>query len=184
MAKIDRVAMELCKLGVALEQEDDAAGFLGVKMECDSNTGLLKMKQTGLIERVVEALGLDDGHAWGKHTPAETKPLVKNEDGAAATEGFSYSSFVGMLLYLLGHTQPDITYAINCCARYMFCPKHSHELALKGTGRYLKNTSPRGMVINPTRELRIDAYPDADFAGCMDMRSLLILHVLRVVPDL
>jgi hypothetical protein len=29
----DRVAMELCKLGVALEQEDDAAGFLGVKME-------------------------------------------------------------------------------------------------------------------------------------------------------
>ena len=30
---IDKVAMELCKLGVALEQEDDAAGFLGVKME-------------------------------------------------------------------------------------------------------------------------------------------------------
>ncbi len=26
--KINRVAMELCKLGVALEQEDDAAGFL------------------------------------------------------------------------------------------------------------------------------------------------------------
>ncbi len=60
VAKIDRVAMELCKLGVALEQEDDAARFLGVKMERDSNTGLLKMKQTGLIERVVEALGLDD----------------------------------------------------------------------------------------------------------------------------
>ncbi len=32
VANIDRVAMELCKLGVALEQEDDAAGFLGVKM--------------------------------------------------------------------------------------------------------------------------------------------------------
>jgi hypothetical protein len=70
VAKIDRVAMELCKLGVALEQEDDAAGFLGVKMERDSNTGLLEMTQTGLIERVVEALGLDDGYAWGKHTPA------------------------------------------------------------------------------------------------------------------
>ena len=27
--------------------------------------------------------------------------------------------------------------------------------------RYLKNTSSRGMVINPTRELPIDAYPDA-----------------------
>jgi hypothetical protein len=100
VTKIDRVAMELCKLGVALEQEDDAAWFLGFKMERDSNTGLLEMKQTGLIERVAEALGLDDGYAGGKHTPAETKSLVKDEDGVAAAKGFSYSSVVGMLLYL------------------------------------------------------------------------------------
>ena len=55
VANIDRVAMELCKLEVVLEQENDAAGFLGVKMEHDSNTRLLEMKQTGLIERVIEA---------------------------------------------------------------------------------------------------------------------------------
>ena len=119
MANINRVVMELCKLGVVLEQEDDAAGSLGVKMERNSNTGLLEMKQTGLIERVVEALGLDDGYAWGKHMLAVTKPLVKDEDGVAAAEGFSYSSVVGMLLYLSRHTQPDITYAVNCCARYV-----------------------------------------------------------------
>ena len=70
-----------------------------------------------------------------------------------------------MLLYLSGHTRPDIAYALNCCAWYMFAPMHSHELALKRIGQYLKNTSERGMVIQPTRELDIDAYPDADFAG-------------------
>ena len=156
VANIDRVVMELRKLGVALEQEDDAAGLLGVKMECDSNTGLFEMKQTGLIERVieVEALGLDDGYAWGKHTLAETKPLVKDEDGVAAAEGFSHSSVVGILL------------------------------ALKCIGRYLNNTSSCGMVINPTRELTIDAYPDADFAGMYGHEKLLIMRVLRVVPDL
>ena len=47
----------------------------------------------------------------------------------------------------------------------MFCPKHSHELALKRIGRYLKGTATRRMVINPTRELNIDAYPDANFSG-------------------
>jgi hypothetical protein len=41
IAKIDRVGMELCKLGVALEQEDKAAGFLGVSMERDSRLGCL-----------------------------------------------------------------------------------------------------------------------------------------------
>jgi hypothetical protein len=44
VVNIDRVAIELCKLGVALEQEDNAAGFLGVSMQRDSNTGLLELK--------------------------------------------------------------------------------------------------------------------------------------------
>ena len=169
VANIDRVAMDLCKLGVALEQEENAAGLLGVSMERDSTTGLLEMKQTGLIGRVIEALGLDDGYARVKHTPAETKPLVKDVDGAPS---FSYSSVVGMLLYLSGQTRLDIAYAVNCCARYMFCPKHCHELALKRIGRYLKATATRGMVINPTSELSIDAYPDADFAGMYGYESL------------
>jgi hypothetical protein len=129
--RINRVAMELRNLGVDLEQEDDAAGFLGVTLDCDASTGLLEMKQTGLTKRVIEALGLDDGYAKGKRTPAETKPLVKDADGELAHGGFfSYSSVVGMLLYLSGHTRPDIAYAVNCC-RYMFCPRHLHELALK-----------------------------------------------------
>jgi hypothetical protein len=32
------------------------------------------------------------------------------------------------------HTRPNIIFAVNCCTRYMFCPKHSHTLALKHTG--------------------------------------------------
>jgi hypothetical protein len=71
-----------------------------------------------------------------------------------------------MLLYLSGHTRPDITLAVNCCARYMCCPKHLHELALKCIGCYLKQTSDHGMAMNPSSNVcKIDAYPDADFAG-------------------
>jgi hypothetical protein len=48
----------------------------------------------------------------------------------------------------------------------MFCPKHLHELALKCIGRYLKQTSDRKMVMNPSSNVcKINAYPDADFAG-------------------
>ncbi len=136
--QINQVAMKLQDLGIDLEKEDNAAGFLGVTLDHDASTGLLEMKQTGLIKRVIEALGLDDEYAKGKHTPPKTKALVKDADGEVAHGGFSYSSVVGMLLYLSGHTHPDIAYAVNCCAKYMFGPKHSHELALKRIGRYLK----------------------------------------------
>jgi len=162
---IDELANKLIAVGVDLEEEDNAAGFLGVQMERDTETGLLELKQTDLIDRILETMGLDAGTAKSKWTPAESKPLVKDSDGAAISGDFSYSSMVGMLLYLAGHSRPDITYAVNCAARYMFCPKHSHELALKRIGRYLKATRNHGLVLNPSKELKIDDYPDADFAG-------------------
>ncbi len=98
--QINGVAMQLCKLGVDLEQEEDVAGFLGVTLDRDGPSGLVEMKQTGLIKRVIEALGLDDGYPKGKHTPAESKPLVKDADGEGGYGGFTYSSIVGMLLYI------------------------------------------------------------------------------------
>jgi hypothetical protein len=110
--------MKLQDLGIDLEREDNAAGFLGVTLDCDASTGLLlEMKQTGLIERVIEALSLDDGYAKGKQTPANTKPLVKDADEKAAHGGSSYSSVVGMLLYLSGHTCPNVAYTVNNALR-------------------------------------------------------------------
>jgi len=55
---INDSAMQLHELGLDLEQEDDTAGFLGVTLDRDPETSLLKMKQTGLIKRIIEALGL------------------------------------------------------------------------------------------------------------------------------
>ncbi len=169
---IHDLAIKLREQGVDLEQEDDAAGFLGVRLERDPQTGLMEMTQSGLIDRVIEALGLDVGMVNGKATPAEHAPLVKDVDGIQARKLFSYSSVVGMLLYLAGHSRPDIAYAVNCSARYMFNPMRSHEEALKRIGRYLKATRTRGLILNPVVTsdgsvdvLQINCYPDADFAG-------------------
>ena len=74
------------------------------------------MKQTGLIDCVMEALGIDTKYAMNKWTPAEGKPLTKDADGEPPQGSFSYSSVVGMLTYLAGYTHPDIAYVVNCCA--------------------------------------------------------------------
>ena len=54
----------------------------------DETTGLVKMKQVGLIDRVIEALGLGDGMAKVKLTPADFTLLVKDTDGEEACGSF------------------------------------------------------------------------------------------------
>ena len=109
----------------------------------------------------------------GKFTPAEGKPLAKHVDGEPASGDFNYSSVVGMLLYLAGHTCPDITYAISCAARYMICPKLVHKQVLKRIGRYLKATADKGLIMKPSEKLlKIDSFPDADFAGMYGHKAM------------
>ena len=89
-------------------------------------TGLLEMLQGGLIGRVIEVLVLDDGASKVKWTQAKYKPLTKGKDGIKFSGEFSYSSVVLMMLYLTGHTHPEISYEIKCSKIYMFGPSHSH----------------------------------------------------------
>ena len=91
---------------------------------------------------------------------------MKDADGPKACGSFSCSSVLGMLLYHSGHIRPDIAYAVNCCARYMFFPKYSHETALERIGRYLKATRNCGLILYPCAvSCKLDCYPDAYFAG-------------------
>ena len=89
-AHIHELVIFLSKACDDLEQEDDAAGFLGVRIE-QNESDLLKMMQEGLIDCVIEALGLDVGTINLKATPAEATLLVKDTDEEIA-------SIVGMLL--------------------------------------------------------------------------------------
>jgi hypothetical protein len=116
---------------VELKEEGDAAGFLGVQLHRDETTGHTHMTQEGLIKQIIEALGLDMDQTNAKGTPAKHKPLLKDENGEPQQDTFNYASVVGMLLYLSGHTRPDLAYSVSQVARFMFNPKHLHEIAIK-----------------------------------------------------
>ena len=107
------------------------------------------MKHTGIIQRVIEAVSLDYGIPKGKFTPSGAKPLVKAKNGKPVSELFSYSSVLGMLLYMSGNTRPDVSLAVSFCYRYMFSPKRYHKLALKILTRYLRQTKDHDLVLDP-----------------------------------
>lgn len=60
------------------------------------------MTQTGLIDRIITAMGLNDANF--KVTPPTCSTLPKDKDGEEYNDDFNYTSVLGMLIYLQDHT--------------------------------------------------------------------------------
>ena len=162
---IDEVIERLSKeRKMALEIEDDVAGFLGVDIKKDPETSVITLKQVGLKKKIIEALKID--HLPPVATPAD-RVLGKDENGEPPNCDFNYASVVGMCFYLYSHSCPEIGFAVSQLARFTFNPRRSHELALIRLGQYLKGTLENGMIVKPMRldEFTMDVYVDSDFMG-------------------
>jgi hypothetical protein len=147
---------------MALHKEGTAEGYLRVAIQGHENQ--ITFTQIGLTKRIIDALGLDSKYTTAVATPAEKAALGQDVDGSPASGQVNYASVIGMLLYL-GHSRPDIAFATHQCACYTIAPKQSHEDALKRVGHCLKGTLDKGLILRPSDDLKIDCYPDADFAG-------------------
>ncbi|KAL7486194.1 hypothetical protein ACHAW6_011795 [Cyclotella cf. meneghiniana] len=85
-----------------------------------------------------------------------------------------------MMHYLAGHLRPDNAYVVTCCARYMFNLQLSNKKALKRIGHYLKATQNKSLILKPCQSLKIDACPDADFAGLYGYAKITESECARV----
>jgi hypothetical protein len=177
--QIDDLIAKLKEDKIWIRKEGSTEGFLGVDISPTSSNGTFTLTQAGLTTRVIEALGLHAEWTGSKETPADVTALPKDANGTPADPLVPYASVVGMLLYLSGHTRPDIAFAVHQCARYTFKPTTRHVTALKRIGRYLKGTRDKGLIMRPSRHIHVDCYPDADFAGLYNQEDAQDPHCVR-----
>lgn len=153
-----------------------SAGFLGISIK-KTDKGV-ELTQSGLIDRIVTALGLDDANH--KLSAAPKKPLGRDLTGSTFSQDFNYASVVGMMMYLCNNSRPDIAFAVSQCARYTHSPTELHGLYLKHIGKYLKGTRDKGLILNPkSSKLDIECYVDADFAGLWNSDDEQDPHCVR-----
>ncbi len=135
--------------------------YLGIDI-CHTSEGFLELVQPGLIQ-IISACGLQDQSA-GHSTPA-TISLTTDLEGSVQEHSWNYHSLIGMLTYLASSTHPDIDFAVHQCAHFTSALRHVHELAIRRIVHYLKATSSKGYILNPSTSHNLDCYIDADFAG-------------------
>ena len=84
----------------------------------------------------------------------------------------TYTSVIGMMLYLESNTKPDIYFDVHQCPQFIHKTKAYPDIAVKSICRYLKSIKDKGLVFNTTKKLVVDCYPDADFAGLWGHKNL------------
>ena len=78
----------------------------------------MMMTQERLIDCIIESMGLDVDHSTTKSTPCMKVPLTKDLYGDPCSESFACESIVGMMMYLAGHSRPEIPYSVSQVARF------------------------------------------------------------------
>lgn len=96
--------------GLDLDKEDDVAVFLEYPFVKQENRNIL-MNQSGLAIKLVDALKID--RLPRKFTPTDMTPLVKDETGDPPDLRYNYTSAVGMLQYIQGHSRPNTTFTVS-----------------------------------------------------------------------
>lgn len=154
---IDQVIHTLSKTYNLQDESDISANTK------DPKNGTITLSQPGLIEQVIQDVGLTD-FSKGKDTPADSI-LHADQVRAPRHESWNYRSIIGNLNYIADNSRPDISMAVHQCACFCISPRVIHELAVKGIFRYLHATKSKGIIMHLSTNLALDMYVDSDFAG-------------------
>ena len=161
-ASLTKVLQELKDNDYNFNRDGDFTTYLGISINRSSD-GSMKLSQPHLCRSFLDCIGMTDCNPV--HTPA-SGPLFRHLDSKPFDQSFNYRSAIGILQYLGNNTRPDLSCAINSCARYCNDPREPHGNAVKRIGRYLKTTVEEGIIMKPDfNNLSIDLHVDADFAG-------------------
>lgn len=80
-----------------------------------------------------------------------------------------YARSIGLLMYLMMGTRPDIAFAVSALSRYMANPTTAHINAARRVFRYLQGT--RDFVLTYRGDMKsLVGYTDADWAGDLATR--------------
>ena len=95
-----------------------------------------------------------------------------------------YANAVGILIYAMVCTRPNIAHVVGVLTRYMSKPRKEHWTTMKRVFRYLRGTTSYGLCYQgrPGLEklLDIHGFVDADWAGDMDRRRSTSRYVFNM----
>ncbi|XP_016652731.1 PREDICTED: uncharacterized mitochondrial protein AtMg00810-like [Prunus mume] len=90
-------------------------------------------------------------------------------EGKVLNDPSSYKRLVGRLIYLT-ITRHDLAYVVHMLSQFMEKPRQPHLKAAHKVLKYIKQAPGQGIFLPSTSSLQLQAFCDADWARCRDIR--------------
>ena len=90
-----------------------------------------------------------------------------------------YASTIGVLMYAMVCTRPDIAHAVGVVSRYMANPGKEHWEALKWLLRYLRGTSSTSLCFGKVK-VTLQGFVDADLGGDVDSNKSTSRYIYTI----
>jgi hypothetical protein len=158
--------------------------YIGVNIK-KTKDGSAQLTQMDIIKKLENTFG-DEVESMMNYTtpmgpgqrvvrPTEEDPLIDKE---AQTK---YRSGVGMLLYLLKHSRPEISNAVRELAKVMDGALPAHYKDLKRAVKYVIDTKTKAfeMKVNKDKANTLEAYCDSDYGGDIDTRKSVTGYIVE-----
>lgn len=162
--KITDIIGKLSKM-IKLTKIGNINQFLGMQIKTDYKNRSLKINQNKYTQSLLEKFNKVNLHPVT--SPVELGiNLEKSLQPANNYQINQYQQQVGSLIYLAINSRPDISFAVNRCARYMSNPNDSHFRALDRIWKYLNKYPDIGLTYDCSLiNNNILGYTDADWGG-------------------
>ncbi|XP_019258159.1 PREDICTED: uncharacterized protein LOC109236430 [Nicotiana attenuata] len=103
-------------------------------------------------------------------SPLDPTVKLKADEEISLSDPGHYRKLVGKLNFLIG-TRPDIAYSVQHLSPYMQNPRDTHLRASVHVLRYLKGSLSLGIFLSNSRDYRVRAFCDSDWAACPETRK-------------
>jgi hypothetical protein len=155
--------------------------YIGCKIEHNKEKRFMKLTQPVLLQSFEDEFNLPDGRT--PNTPAEPGSVLKSgkeEDCISSREQKIYRTGVGKLLYLAGHSRPEIANTVRELTCFVTGALPAHFKAMLRCMQYCVDKRERGLMLKPNAqwngdsnfEFIINGESDSDFAKDETRRSV------------
>ena len=184
-AAIDATIEDLQKAGFKLKIEGSLDDYLSCQIITNEKGDKGWIQQPHLIKKIDKAFGQLVRKMKVYKTPASTGiKIVRNEDGPKINQEMqkTYRSGVGMLLYLVKHTRPDIANAVRELSKVLDGASPAAYKELMRCIKYVLDTRDLSLKFSPKLEegqkWNIIAYSDSDWATDPETRISITGFIL------